>query len=78
MKEEFDLCVAAGVRVLPVGATGFMAKILWDEVQSNFASYYPSASPAFRNWFDKLGDPSTGPSELISSIQQSIEFLQKD
>ena len=27
MREEFDLCIAAGVKPLPIGATGFLAEL---------------------------------------------------
>ena len=56
MKEEFDLCIAAGVRPLPIGATGFMAETLWKEVSDNFAKYFPNEGADFRRDFESLGD----------------------
>jgi hypothetical protein len=52
-REEFDLCVEAGVRPLPIGATGFMAETLWKEVWADFATYFPRASADFKKQFKK-------------------------
>jgi hypothetical protein len=77
MREEFDLCVQAGVRPIPVGATGFMAEELWKEVTGNLPKYFPGASANFQADFQKLGDPSTGPSELLQILQRLIEQIQR-
>ncbi len=77
MREEFELCVQAGVRPLPVGATGFMAADLWREVSTNMAKYYPEANATFQNDFAKLGDASVRPDDLLPIIQRLIEDLQR-
>ena len=77
MKEEFDLCIAAGVRPLPIGATGFMAETLWKEVLGNFAKYFSDGEADFRRDFESLGDSSKNPSELLTVVERLIEHLQK-
>jgi hypothetical protein len=77
MRKEFDLCIAAGVRPLPIGATGFMAEELWKEVWGNFANYYPDADPEFREEFEKLGDSSKTAAELLVAVLKLIGLLQK-
>jgi Sir2- and TIR-associating SLOG family/SIR2-like domain len=77
MREEFDLCVEAGVRPLPIGATGFMAEMLWKEVSSNFAKFYPDADSDFQQQFGSLGDSSKTPEELLPIIQKLMENVQK-
>jgi len=77
MREEFDLCINAGVRPLPIGATAFMAETLWKEVLSNVAKFYPDADSDFRRQFESLGDSSKRPDELLPIIQKLIEHLQK-
>ena len=77
MRQEFDLCIEAGVRPLPIGTTGYMAEILWKEVCNDFKKFYPGATPAFRDEFEKLGDNSTALSDLIPVIQNLIEQLQR-
>lgn len=77
MMQEFDLCVQAGVSVLPVGATGYMANELWEKVLSDFDTYYPVADPAFRVTFETLGDMAKTPQELLAAIETLIKLLQK-
>jgi hypothetical protein len=77
MRQEFDLCVKAGVRPLPVGATGFMAAELWDQVRTDFDKFYPNANTVFRQAFEQLGDASKSPDDLRSIVQKLIDELQK-
>lgn len=77
MRKEFDLCIQAGVCPLPVGATGFMAAELWEEVWKDFVKFYPNATISFRQAFEQLGDASKSPGELMSLIQKLIDELQK-
>ena len=76
MKQEFDLCIQAGVRPLPVGATGFMALELWKQVNGDFTSFYPNSSAAFKQEFELLGDASKNPAQLRVIIQKLIGQLQ--
>src|SRR5882724_8992112 len=77
MRQEFDLCVQAGVRPLPVGATGFMAAELWKLVSNDFAKYFPSADSSFRAAFDQLGDTSKTPDDIRGIVMGMIHQLQK-
>lgn len=77
MRQEFDLCIQAGVRPLPIGATGYMAEILWKEVWSNFANFFPDVNGDFRRQFESLGDSAKRPEELLLIIQKLIDHLQK-
>ena len=77
MREEFDLCVEARVKPLPIGATGFMAETLWKEVASEFEKHFPGVSADFKRQFKKLGDVSKRPAELLETLQTLIEYLQK-
>lgn len=76
MKQEFDLCVQAGVRVLPIGTTGFMAAELWNEVWGNFTKYFPASTAGFKQEFEKLGDASKRPEDLLPVIQKLVENLK--
>jgi hypothetical protein len=77
VKEEFDLCIQAGVLPLPIGATGYMAENLWKEVYNNFEIYYPDVSTIFKSNFEKLGDKSLATSDLISIILDLIQDIQR-
>jgi hypothetical protein len=77
MRQEFDLCIQAGVHPLPVGATGFMAAELWEEVRRDFPKFYPDANATFRQDFDQLGDTAKNPEDLRSIVQRLVDQLQK-
>jgi hypothetical protein len=77
MRQEFDICVQAGVHPLPVAATGFMSAELWSEVENNFLALFPNANAAFRQDFAQLRDASKSPDELVGIILKLIEQLQK-
>jgi len=77
MRQEFDLCKKAGVLPIPVGATGYMAENLWNEVWEDFDTYYPDASPSFKSNFEKLDDKSLPTSHLIPIILDLIQDIQR-
>src|SRR3989442_1770776 len=77
MKQEFDLCLQAGVHPIPIGATGYMAEQLWKESASEFDKLYPNASATFRQAFDKISNPSTPPPEILKAVQEMIQELQQ-
>ena len=77
MKQEFELCVQAGVRPLPIGATGYMAEILWKEVRGNFARFYPDSNANFGRLFESLGDSSKRSEGLLPTLLNLIEHMQK-
>ncbi len=77
MRQEFELAVRFGLKPLPVGATGYMAKELWDEVTSKFTDFFPDADIAFKDKFKELGDTSKKPNELIDALDALIKKLQR-
>jgi len=77
MKQEFDLCISTGVHPLPVGATGFIAAELWTEMNGQIDTFYPHATAAFRQDFQRLGDTSISPNDLRGTIQRLIDCLQE-
>lgn len=55
VNEEFKLAVEAGLAVVPVGATGYMALQLHKRVMENFPQYYPGREE-LRSEFEVLGN----------------------
>jgi hypothetical protein len=78
MREEFDIGSTMGVRPIPLGFTGFMAKSIWDEVWGKFPAFYPDAAPRFKNYFERLGEPTMKLSDSVPLIVEMIELLKKD
>lgn len=72
VRKEFEIAVKQKALVIPVGATGFMAKELWDEISKDYKKYFLSEDHI--DIFKKLGDENLDPKKLIESI---IEFLNK-
>lgn len=53
--DEFEIAVMNGVLVIPIGATGFVAKILWEKVIAAFDQYFPNNANLIDD-FKLLGD----------------------
>ena len=76
MQEEFDLCVTNGVTPLPIGATGFMAEKLWNDVRVDVRRFIPRATEEFIRQLQILGDASKTPAELAAATVLAIRELQ--
>lgn len=72
--EEFDIAISKGLKVIPIGATGYVAKELWQRVIADFDTYYPS-NPELKDEFIKLGEDSATNEKLINSTINIINKL---
>ncbi len=77
MRREFELCLEREVKVLPIGATGYLAEELWNDVNARFDTCFPGASGAFRNNFGLIGNRSTPADQLIRAVVEMIRELQR-
>lgn len=75
VRTEFDIAVAQGVKVIPVGATGYMSKILWNEVISDFDKYY-SDFPSLKSDFEFIGDATQDHQHIINRVIKIITTLK--
>ena len=75
VRREFEIANDQGVVVLPIGATGYMAKELWDEVLESYSSHFDSNDNI--ELFRTLGDVDLTPEKLIESIIELISKLIK-
>ena len=71
--KEFNLSTQPPIfcTPIPVGASGFQAKVLWDKVMGDFGTYY--RDPALRPVMETLGDPARSDAELLDAIMRIIE-----
>lgn len=76
MREEFDIAVSKGLKVLPLGFTGHMAETLWAEVESDFKNYYPNATGKFKAAFKMLGISGLKEDEYLKAIEQALGELR--
>lgn len=74
MIEEFELAIKQGVIPIPVGATGYASKELWDRVMAT-PSLYPNNSN-LNDALKQIGDNSLNDDELINQILKAIKILQ--
>lgn len=75
VRKEFDIAVTQGVKVIPVGATGYMSKILWNEVISNFDKYYGDF-PSLKSDFEFIGDATKDHQQIINRVIKIITTLK--
>ena len=74
MQEEFELALAKGLKVIPIGSTGFMAEQLWKRVCNDFSTYYPN-DPDLKPSFESLGSKNLSFSEIIKVTVGIIDRL---
>ena len=74
--EEFQICKRYGVVVVPVGATGFMSRKIWDEVNGNFEDYYGAQSQNFREAFAELNSSGTS-QEIAQRVNKFIGMISE-
>lgn len=75
VRKEFDIAVAQGVKVIPIGATGYMSKVLWKEVTTNFDKYY-NDFPALKPDFEFIGDATQDHQQIINRVIKIITTLK--
>ena len=75
--QEFEIAKEKGLALIPVGATGFMAKQLWDKVMANSTAYYPKDTAKFKPMLDILGDAKAEPDALIDAIVGTLDLWAK-
>ena len=76
MEQEFEIALAKGLKVIPIGSTGFMAEQLWKRVCNDFVTYYPN-DPELKPLFESLGDKKLSLLEIISVVVKIIQSLNK-
>lgn len=76
IKKEFDISISHGLIPLPIGATGYMSKIIAEEVLSNSNKYY------FENewiipFITELFDESLSPEKIVEIVIEIIKTVNK-
>ncbi len=78
MQEEFDIARAAGLAVVPVGASGYKAKELWDLVMEDVSNYYGASDEKLVSAINELGEEVDKPDQLIEKILNVIDLMSKE
>lgn len=76
VRREFEIAIEHGLVPIPVAASGYMAKVLWDEVLADPAKYYPGM-----DWIvpliKALDTREPNDTDLVSRIIKIIKQLNK-
>lgn len=73
--EEFELAVQHGVHPIPIGATGYAARTIWERVSEDLSAYFGEAAASVEPSFRLLGDSSAEDEELIGALLSIIDTL---
>lgn len=74
MRSEFEIAKAQGLKLIPIGATGYMAQELWTEMNANLESFYPGASATLKAAFAELNDPKA---DHIKAVIALLDILKR-
>jgi hypothetical protein len=74
VQKEFDIAVERGLKVVPIGVTGSISRVLWEEVVSHLDNYYPD-QPEVHSLLQSLGDLATPLRHHIPIIVKIINLL---
>ncbi|SFQ79895.1 SIR2 family protein [Hymenobacter arizonensis] len=74
VRKEFEIAKSLGLLLVPIGATGSMAKELWAEVQVAYDSLFPNSTPKQKRQFLSLGDETK---TLDQHRETVIELIKK-
>jgi len=78
VEEEFKIAEEMNLSVLPIGASGWMAKELWDRVVASWEGYFPGSTEELKKSFQKLGEDVDNPDQLLSRIIETLELICKE
>ena len=73
-KRVHEIAKAQGLKLIPIGATGYMAQELWTEMNGNLEAYYPAASADLKAAFAELNDPKA---DHVAVVVKILDILKK-
>jgi hypothetical protein len=75
--QEFEIAVNQGIKVIPVGLTGFVSEDLWNKVMKNIQNFYPN-NKVLISTIKSLGDKTSSDRDIINNIIKAINLLQDE
>jgi len=75
VRQEVEIARDQGKLVVPVGATGHVARELWERCRANPSDFLGSANVA--NQLETMGDSSLDVPTLVSAIIDTLKQLDK-
>lgn len=74
---EFQISIEHGLVPVPIGATGYVAEELWNEVLKDPAKYYPGIEGWIVPIIKELGRKDLKPNELLKHVLNIVRSLSK-
>lgn len=72
MKKEFEIARSYQALLIPVGASGYISEQLWKDLLDRYDDYFDNREKF--HWYERLGDPSARPEQLIDAILQIAQY----
>lgn len=76
MREEFEIAHKKGIALLPLGFSGYIARVLWEEMKADLKRFFPKADDDFRNLWDQLGDEKKPLSEQLQLVKLALRAIR--
>lgn len=73
--EEFELAVGHGVYPIPIGATGYAAKAIWDQIIAHPDQYFGDWATRVVDDLKVLGDSATSNDALVAAVLRIIKTI---
>ena len=77
MRSEFNIAHEKGLKLIPIGATGFMAYELWSEMNANLEAFYPGASEEFKAKFAALNGPAADLPGIVKAVIDLLAVINR-
>jgi hypothetical protein len=74
IRKEFDIAISQGLILIPIGATGFISKELWDAVLDKFTFLYGDFTAVKEN-FLALGDADKSLKHHVKTVLEIIKII---
>ena len=66
MRQEFEIARSHGIRIIPVGVSGYVSAALWKDLVDHYDDYFPDLR-LFDSYLH-LGDPDAGQAAWIDAV----------
>lgn len=75
VRQEVDIARSQGKIIVPIGATGHVAKEVWDEMHADLPEHYGTANVA--EYFETLGNAAATPEKLVKAVIGILKQIDK-
>jgi len=75
--EEFQIAKDKELQIIPVGASGYVAKEIHDKVIENFEEYYPNYTDELFNLMKQLGDEEKSPDNIKETLMKVLNIVKQ-